>query len=193
MNNTHPAEDDARSLWLGQDLPPLLPLPSQALAEQATKLQGIVSRRNRRETLATALVVPTFLFFAWFFPHWLTKLGALLIVVGAGVTQWQMRRRASARPLPEAWAGSLLDFHRSELARQRDALRSVWLWYVAPSVPGMALFLCGRQIENGVWQPGVFVFVAAVLAGVVLLNLYAARGLQRQIDKLDQLTREDHA
>lgn len=193
MSNTHPVEDDARHLWLGQDLPPLQPLPQQELTEQATKLQGIVSRRNRREGMATLLLVPTFLFFAWFFPHWLTKVGALLIVAGGCFTQWQMKRRASARPLPEAWAGPLLAFHRSELVRQRDALRSVWLWYVAPSVPGMVLFLCGRSIENGFWQPGVFVFVAAVLLGVVLLNLYAARGLQRQIDKLDQLTREDNA
>ncbi|MDR7333141.1 hypothetical protein [Roseateles asaccharophilus] len=190
---THTAEDGARNLWRGQDLPALQPLQSQALAEQAEKLQGIVSRRNRRETLVAALLAPTFLFFAWFFPHWLTKLGALLIVAGGGFTQWQMRRRASARPLPEAWAGSLLAFHREELVRQRDALRSVWLWYVAPSVPGMALFLCGRQIENGFWQPWIFVFVAAVLGGVVLLNLHGARRLQRRIDKLDQLTREDIA
>ena len=193
MSNTHPAEENARHLWRGQDLPPLQPLPQQALAEQAGKLQGIVSRRNRRESIATVLLVPTFLFFAWFFPHWLTKLGALLIVAGGCFTQWQMRRRASARPLPEAWAGHLLHFHRSELVRQRDALRSVWLWYVAPSVPGMVLFLCGRSIENGVWQPWVFVCVALVLGGVVLLNHLAARGLQRQIDKLDQWTQEDKA
>jgi hypothetical protein len=193
MNDAIPVQDDARSLWRGQALPPLQPLPPHELAEQAIKLQGTVSRRNRRESIAAILVVPTFLFFAWFYPHWMTKLGALLIVAGAAFTQWQMHCRASARPLPQALAGSLLDFHRSELVRQRDALRSVWRWYVAPSVPGMALFLCGRQIENGVWQPGVFVFVALVLAGVVLLNHHAARRLQRQIDKLDQLTREDHA
>lgn len=185
--------DQAPSLWREQALPPLQPLPPQQLAEQATTLQARVSRRNRRELIAAALVVPVFLFYAWVFPHWLTKLGALLIVAGVGVTMWQLRRRASARALPEALAGSLLGFHRGELVRQRDALRSVWLWYVAPSVPGMVLFLCGRSIEKGVWLTGVFAVVAAVLGGVVLLNQVAARRLQRQIDELDQLTREDDA
>jgi Flp pilus assembly protein TadB len=103
---------------------------------------------------------------------------------------WQLHRRARARPLPEALAGSLMEFHRAELARQRDALRSVWRWYIGPLVPGLVLFLCGRQIENGSWQPAAFAIVALLLAGVVVLNLHAARRLQRQIDKLDQLTRE---
>lgn len=191
MNHTHPAEDDARSLWRGQDLPPLQPLPPQQLAEQASRLQGIVSRRNRREAVVAALMVPVFLFSAWIFPHWMTKLGALLVLAGTGVVMWQMVRRASARALPRDLASSLLDFHRRELARQRDALRSAWLWYVAPIVPGLVLLLCGRQIENGRWQPSVFIVTALTMLGVVLVNLYAARGLQRQIDKLDQLTQED--
>lgn len=191
MNDDIPIDDDARCLWRGQALPPLQPLPPEELAQQATRLQRSVSRRNRRETVVAVLIAPVFLFYAWVFPHWLTKLGALLCVAGLGVLLWQLHRRAAARPLPEVLAGSLLSFHRSELARQRDALRSAWLWYAAPLVPGMVLFLCGRQIENGVWQPGVFAFVALVTGGVVLLNLYAAHKLQGQIDKLDQLTRED--
>ncbi|RZJ13102.1 MAG: hypothetical protein EOP39_01915 [Rubrivivax sp.] len=188
--NRHPAEDDASSLWRGQELPPLLPMPPQQLAEQATKLQGTVSRRNRSEMIAAVVITPVFLFYAWFFPHWLTKLGALMTVAGTGVLAWQLHRRASARPLPQALAGSLLAFHRGELVRQRDALRSVWLWYVAPIMPGMTVFLCGRQIENGRWDPWPFAIAALLTVGVVALNRYAARRLQRDIDALDQLTEE---
>lgn len=188
--NHHPAEEDPRSLWRDQELPPLQPLPPQELAEKAAKLQGTVSRRNRRELIAAAVIAPVFLFYAWFFPHWLSKLGALLTVGGTGVVVWQLHRRASAQPLPQALATSLLAFHRGELARQRDALRSVWLWYVAPIVPGITLFLCGRQIENGRWEPWAFIIAALLMLGVVLLNRYAARRLQRDIDALDQLTEE---
>lgn len=191
--NPHPTEDDARSLWREQPLPPLQALPPHELAEQAKKLQGTVFRCNRLEVVVAAFVVPVFLFAAWVFPHWMTKVGALLTVAGTAVVMWQLHRRASARPLPPDLASSLLDFHRRELVRQRDALRSVWLWYVAPIVPGLVLLLCGRQIENGRWQPSTFVFTALGMVGVVLVNLYFARGLQRQIDKLDQLTRKDKA
>lgn len=184
-------DDDARLLWREQAVPALQPLPADALAAQARQLQYTVGRRNRRETVAAALVAVVFLAYAWVFPHWLTKLGALLTVAGVGVMLWQLRRRASVRSAPEALGASLLQFHRAELARQRDALRAVWRWYVAPLVPGLALFLCGRQIENGQWRPGVFVATAAVLAGVVWLNHRAARRLQREIDDLDTLTREE--
>jgi hypothetical protein len=193
MNDAHPVEDQARHLWRGQDAAPLQPLPTQELARQAATLRRRVRRRNRREAIAAVLVAATFLGFAWVFPHWMTKLGALLVVAGAGVTQWQLHRRASARPAPQALAGELLCFLRNELVRQRDALRSVWLWYIAPSVPGITLFLCGRSVENGVWRPAVFAAVAAVLGGIVLLNHWGARQLQRRIDQLDQLTREEPA
>ena len=188
--NSHPDQDDAGRLWRAQALTPLQPLPPQELAEKAAKLQGIVSRRNRREVIAAAVAAPVFLFYAGFFPHWLTKLGALLCVAGLGVVVWQLLQRASARPLPQALAANLLAFHREELVRQRDALRSVWLWYVAPLVPGLALFLCGRQVENGRWDPWPFVAVALLTVAVVLLNRYAARRLQRDIDALDRLTEE---
>lgn len=184
-------DEDARLLWREQAVAALQPLPADALAAQAHRLQHTVGRRNRRETVAAALVAVVFLGYAWFFPYWLTKLGALLNVAGVGVMLWQLRRRASAQPPPEALAASLLQFHRAELARQRDALRSAWRWYVAPLVPGLVLFLCGRQIENGQWRPGVFVATVAVLAAIVWINRRAANRLQREIDDLDTLTREE--
>lgn len=183
-------DEDARLLWREQAAPALQPLPADALAAQARRLQHTVGRRNRRETVAAVLVAVVFLGYAWFFPYWLTKLGALLNVAGVGVMLWLLHRRASAQPLPEALADSLLQFHRNALARQRDALRSAWRWYVAPLVPGLVLFLCGRQIENGQWQPWSFVLTALVMAGVVWINRRAAHQLQREIDALDELTKE---
>jgi protein-S-isoprenylcysteine O-methyltransferase Ste14 len=183
-------DDDAGLLWREQAVPALQPLPTDELAAQSQQLRHKVGRRNRRETVAAGLVAVVFLAYAWVFPHWLTKLGALLNVAGMGVMLWQLQRRASARPQPESLGASLLQFHRAELARQRDALGSVWRWYVAPVVPGLMLFLCGRQIENGHWQAWPFVITALVMAGVVCINRRAARQLQREIDALDQLTKE---
>ncbi len=183
-------DDDARQLWREQAVPALQALPTDELAAQSRQLRHKLSRRNRRETLAAALVALVFLAYAWIFPHWLTKLGALLVVAGEAVMLWQLKRRASLQPLPEALGASLLQFHRAELARQRDALRSVWRWYVAPIVPGLLLFLCGRQIENGHWQAWPFVVTALVLAAVVWINRRAAQQLQREIEALDGLSKE---
>lgn len=183
-------DDDARQLWREQAVPALQPLPADELATQSRQLRHKVGRRNRHETVAAVLVALVFLAYAWIFPHWLTKLGALLTVAGSAVVVWQLRRRASALPLPEALGASLLQFHRTELVRQRDALLSVWRWYVAPAVPGLLLFLCGRQIENGRWQPWPFIITVLVMAGVVWINRRAAQQLQREIEALDLLEKE---
>ena len=56
MSNTDSAEDEVRGLWKAQDVPALQPLAQQQLAEHAAKLQGTVSRRNRREVIAAESV-----------------------------------------------------------------------------------------------------------------------------------------
>ena len=43
---------------------------------------------------------------------------------------------------------SCLEFHRSELVRQRDLLRSVWWWYLLPFVPGMLLIPVGSSLDD---------------------------------------------
>jgi hypothetical protein len=107
---------------------------------------------------------------------------------------WQMERRASNQALPPASGDqSWLQFQRSQLARQRDALRSVWLWYVAPFVPGVVVFRWGVETElplNGPFARGWLanLLIALVFLGIAGLNRYAARKLQRRIDMLDQQT-----
>ena len=87
--------------------------------------------------------------------------------------------------------------YREELRRQQSALRTVWLWYLGPLVPGLVLFTIGmgRLIEHApgsrrpMW-PFVVVMVA-VFAAVWLLNLWGARRLQHQIDELSSLLASD--
>jgi hypothetical protein len=190
--NADDVDEQTRLLWRAQPVPALQPLSAEALLAQAQRLQQRLRRRNRRELVAGALVALVFLVYAVVFPHWLSKLGALLTVAGVGYTLWQLQRRAAGVPSAAALGASVLQCHRAELVRQRDALQAVWRWYVAPLVPGLVLFLCGRQIENGRWHPGLFAICAVVLGLVVWLNRLAARRLQKRIDTLDNMATEDH-
>lgn len=68
-----------------------------------------------------------------------------------------------------------IDAHGAELVRQRDALRSAWLWYIGPLLPGLALFLWGRQQELATpaaqaWHPWIHAITAVVLLAIALLN-----------------------
>ena len=102
----------------------------------------------------------------------------------------QLYRRASSRRLPpHALADACIAFHRHELERRRDALASVWSWYLAPVVPGMVVFLLSFPLEayTGWSEVGIVFGVSALFfVAVGVANRNAAKRLQREIDALAQ-------
>lgn len=89
---------------------------------------------------------------------------------------------------------ALVDSYRRELIRQRDALRSIGRWYLAPFVPGMTLLLLGRWFQShATRRPVALDHVIIALVGVIaalvflviwLLNQRGAERLQRRIEEL---------
>ncbi len=78
---------------------------------------------------------------------WMMQLGAALIILATAFVAWQMHRRTATGAVPEA-GEALRDYHRQTLIRQRDALRSLGWWYMAPFAPGMALLMMGRWFQG---------------------------------------------
>jgi hypothetical protein len=171
------------------------------------KFERTIARRNLREYFAGAFVIAIFAYYTWMFPTLTLRIGCGLIIFGTIYVIYQLHRRASARPAPaDLGQRSCVDFQRAELERQRDALRSVWSWYLLPFVPGMCVFLFGIfQFAIGITQAagrpfhaGIAVAAMALIAGCVVvvffavwrLNRWAANKLQTQIDELDRLTRD---
>lgn len=185
-------EQDVKNMWRSAPAAATTPLPEAELSRRAGRFQRRIARRNFLEYAAALLVCAGFGFYLWKFPDVLMRLGSVLVILGILVVVWQLRRRASSHPMPGAESAlPCRDFHRAELVRQRDALRAVWLWYVAPLVPGMVVFRWGVETNLDPALPFARGWVAdgliaAVMLGVILLNLYAAHRLQRQIDQLDQ-------
>jgi len=162
------------------------------LRKRANAFQRRVAWRNRIEYLAGAIVTFVFIEYLWLFPYPLMRVGSLLIILACSIVLTQLHRRASSRPLPGDMAKiPCLEFHLRQLMRQRDALRSVWLWYVAPFVPGLVVFRWGVETElsadttfsHGLWAN---LGIGAVFLIVALINLRAANKLQRKIDELER-------
>lgn len=184
-----PPPRDIKALWRDQQTE-THPMTLEFI--HARGFQARVRRRNLIEYAASAVVLAAFSAYVVFLPDPILKAASALIVVGTLIVVWQLHRRGSARPLaPGASGQSALAFHRAELVRQRDALRSVWLWYLGPFVPGMLLFNAGLLMH----QPGppmvqrlpIPALVIAVFLGIWLLNRRGAQRLQREIDDLDAL------
>jgi hypothetical protein len=189
--------DDIRDLWQGQGSA-AGPLTLDELRRKGGKFRSQIARRNFREYLVSALMVPYFGYCAWRAGWSLMSAGYGLVVAGLGYMCYQLHLRAAAADTPAemAWQ-TCVAFHRAQLERQRDALSGVWKWYLVPLVPGLAVILAAsgigafrRSVVAGMVTVVAAGVVALALWGVGRLNQKAAAGIERQIHALDALATE---
>jgi len=184
-------DDQLKQLWKSQETPTAA-FSIDELRKSANKFQRRIAWRNALEYVVSVPVILGFAFYIVKFPYPLMRIGSVMIILGVLVMVWQMYVRASGRSLPSDMADrSCIDFHRDQLIRQRDALRSVWLWYIGPFVPGMIVFRWGVETELGPSAPfarglGANLMIAAVFLIIIVFNRFGARKLQRQLDQLQK-------
>jgi hypothetical protein len=187
-------ENDLKHLWRTQETESKL----MSLANIHARARKLNSRRqwgNIAEYAACAVVVAAFGFYVWFFPGWMIKLGSALVILGTFFVAWQLHRRGPRRLSSNDVGTSIVAFHRAELVQVRDMLRSSWLWYIGPFVPGIVLITLGRIFQ--VHPPGrtiqtdyliialATMIVAMVFVLVAIFNLLRAHWIQKRIDELD--------
>jgi len=183
--------DPIQALWADQPKEDFVMSPAD-LQKRASKLQSVVRRRNAIEYAAGALVIAVFSTVAFVMPGVLAKIGCALIAAGTAYVMWRLHVLARAASRDEMSAAeSLSHFYRHELARQRDALASIWRWYLGPLVPGMVVYWAAMVVNIPVrpaaWVTAVLglALTAAVFTAVAALNKRAAKKLQTEIDALD--------
>jgi drug/metabolite transporter (DMT)-like permease len=153
--------------------------------EKSRAFQGRIRRRNATEYIACAIVIVGFLREVIAPQNWITQAGACLIIIATVFVAWQLHRRASAQRVPDGGA-AVTDFYRAQLVRQRDAVRAIAAWYIAPFVPGMALLLIGLWFGPRASHPLILLtgaLAVIVFSGIWLLNQRGARQLQQRLDE----------
>lgn len=187
---------DMRSLWRNQKAEETVTLEN--VHERAEKFHRTIRNRNLREYFAVAFVVAIFSWYVWVLPGWMTKAGSAVVVASALFTAWKLYRLRPVRVASVPTSVGLVDFYRRELIRHRDAVKSIWLWYILPYVVGIILMMLGRYFQFHV--PGrpldldhliiILSTVIVILMFVIvwLLNMLAVAKLQSKIDELDKLS-----
>jgi uncharacterized membrane protein (DUF485 family) len=195
MSNEH-NRDELQALW--QSMPaPQISISAAEMRERASAFERKVRRRNMIEYAAAGFVIVIFAWYAtWPTPATpLWPIANVMIIIGTLVVVWNLHRLARARTTPaSAPVETLLDFHRAGLVRQRDALRTVWLWYLAPFMPGLVLWFAAlwvgtpsnmQTVKWGISLGASAAFAGLVFAAIAVLNLVGAARLGRLIDELD--------
>lgn len=190
--SVEPSDFDPQRLWQTQATEHE-PMTVAEIHAKARAFQSKVRRRNLMEYIASVAVIAGFVPALLQHKSWMMQAGALLIMAATLFVGWQLHRRGSARPVPEG-GDALLTTYRQELIRQRDALRSIGAWYLAPFAPGMALLMMGRWFQahaahRAVGVDHVIILLTTVIAALVylviwLLNQRGADRLQKRIDEL---------
>jgi hypothetical protein len=184
-------DQELKSLWKNQPLDPHT-VSLETIRNAAHDFHQTIVRRNRYETWACYLVMLVFGGFAFVHASLALRAGCVMVVLGTIVILVQLRKRAAIRALPGANAAhSYVTYLRTELIHQRDALRTIWLWYVAPCVPGLGLLIWGMAENDPSGFPWIAMLALFVVPfGVVIwMNLVAARAMQKKISELDASAR----
>jgi hypothetical protein len=189
--------NDVKNLWQNQPSE-LLRISPEEFLRKMNEFRQRTLWRNVREYAGGAVVLAVFGCYEWASPELFVRVASGLIIAGTLYVMYQLHRRASTRPGPaDLGLRTCIEFHRNSLERQRDALRTVWSWYLLPFVPGLAVLVIGSIAKN-YWathghlaissfvSPGI---VAGVFFTIWKLNRSAARRLKTQIDELDRTDR----
>lgn len=182
-----PLPEDIPSFWQSQPVDNT-PMPLEEIRRKAQQFENRIARRNLREYAGAALGIAIFTFYIFHFPGIWVRTGSALVIAGMVCIVIQIHRSAAPSDLPVDLAFTAsLEFHRRELVRQRNLLRSVLWWYIGPLVPGLLVFTAAvLPPHRAGW---VFclelLLYFGVFAGIVSLNRRAAVRLDRQISELD--------
>jgi hypothetical protein len=164
----------------------------------ADKFFRKIRRRNVIEYAACLFVVVAFGRYVFTLPHILQKIGSAWIVFATFYAAWQLHRRGSAVSPDQAGRVPIYEFMRAQLVRQRDALRSIFWWYILPFLPGLIMILIGNGLVtpagNGppIWVRWLsLAMMIGIFVGIWWLNQLGARKLQRRIAEIDALMEDE--
>lgn len=195
--STNPSSPDPKTLWKGQDMAPQTLTPD-TLESRSRRLDNRIRNRNRFEYLAGGIVIiASLLLGGWLLlggpvgqPDLMVGVGFVALALGALVSMIQLRRKTGGTSLPDG-AQSSVNSYRAELVRQRDALRSVFSWYIAPFLPGFLLIYGASLLDPSAILWAVLLPAAitvAFLVWVVWANRRAAACIDQEIVALDRET-----
>lgn len=186
-----PNPNDVRNLWQCQEVEKVT-ITIDEIRHRATRFEKRIYWRNIREYIAGAVVLAFFAPQLWHQHGWRLA-PALLLIAGTIYVMYQLTLRGARSVPSEAGLKASMEFHRQELERQRDALRTVWRWYLLPFVPGFAAALVALGFDRGINARLMIsvLIIILTLVGVWGLNEWAARKLDRKIQEVKNLEADD--
>lgn len=187
---SQPPDDHLKALWQGQDT------EASAMTTVAVRALARNYGDNIRGKIGIGLTIAGFevLLFGMYAlraPNNVLRAGWLIMLAGIGWMTWRIVSKWPSRlPPAEASAQALIEFHRSQLERQRTGF--TWLTLTAaPIFVGAFVALVGMQMARPNMSVAnaapVLVLIAAWWFAATVLQRRQAKRLAEQIAEMDEL------
>lgn len=163
--------DDYREVWQEQE-PPEGPGADEEellarVKEESSEYDRKIFWRDVREIVAAVLVAALFGWWAVTAEAVLARVGAAIVVAGAGLIVWKLRRarrngedELAARPVAERLRAEI-----DKVEAQIELLEGVLWWYLGPPGVGIALMVFADGLEG--WFEPVYLVGLVVFFGFV--------------------------
>lgn len=182
-------DNQLEQIWQSQPVEGMK-MSADVIRLRATKFERKISRRNLNESVGGILAIGGFLYFFVTTHDIALRVTWGLFIAGMIWIIISLHLKGTPRTMPSAMgSSSCLEFFRSELARQRDLIKNVWPWHLAPLVPGyvalnVAYALAFRKLSGWIRLGLLDVFFVALFIGIWKMNQRKASCFQRTIDEL---------
>jgi hypothetical protein len=192
--------DGPKNIWLNQRTE--ASTMTLKLIQQRSRDLRAKTRRKLLGTLAGPLAASLFYVFAMkeFAPlrQTLQPLFAFALAWSLAGLYFLNRGMWSAVMPGNAGLNTGLEFCRREIERQRDLLRRVLLWSFGPVLLAIGTFILALAMvgtrDRGIFPNGLpfLILVVVWIVGYFIVRLREQRELQREIDELNDIEKENH-
>jgi hypothetical protein len=188
-------ENDPKTIWQNQPTEPSV-MTLEKIRQKVRELHA----KTRRQLLGNLAVLPIVVAFYAFgikqFPA-LQPLFALPIAWSLAGLYFLNRGMWSAAMPGDAALSTGLEFYRREIERRRYLFRRVLLWSFGPMLLAIGTFILAI-VKIGVRDRGIFpnampfmTLVVIWIAAYFVIRMREQRELQREIDELNDIEREN--
>ena len=189
-------DDELKKIWQTS------PLQEQVKFEESrfmTEVQSNVDRFHKgmkwlylRESISVILMIPIFAIYAFVFPHMLTKIASVLIMLWA-VYIWFVIVKVKKQK-PTQYSDNYLEYlqkTKAYLELQKKLRDKVLYWYALPLLSFSFLFMIGLSADNP--NQTNYLLIAGVVCIIVAITIYALnkisakRFVQPKLTKINEL------
>lgn len=185
-------EDELIQLWQTSPLQEQIKFEKSRLMldvqSSLTRLERRIKYRDFIEIgVAVLIVIPLFIYQAYIQPNYLSKLGALWIVVYCFYVIYRLVKSKKKKPVSDCSYVEHLRQNKTHLIEQKILLNSVLYWYVLPCLVGFVIMLVGlldlpnKTLEEIIKIDKVWIGFFACIAAVVIIPLMNKRAVKKEI------------